>query len=326
MRILFRTLGGKSIGFGHYFRCLSLAKAFRSYDQGIEIVFLINDELKEIIEGEGIKYYCNNRMSTDKLIIKKEAPNLIVFDSYEGDDDYLQMLKSETRVALIDDSNNLYDTSICDYIINGNAYANELGYSISSNTKYLLGSKYLILKEEYWDSLIDVGRVEDGILITTGGTDNYSVSYKLLWALKDLDITKRIIVGPGYSMNLIEKLANLKCDKEIIIKPNSLKEYIDSSRYIISACGTTIYEILSRGKWPVIFSIADNQDIGCNYFKEKGIIHCGKYPNIDYDMVARHIKNNMSKKCIKTNKYGLNIDGNGANRIVKEIIDSEMML
>ncbi|NMA03075.1 MAG: hypothetical protein GX925_00050, partial [Clostridiales bacterium] len=65
-------------------------------------------------------------------------------------------------------------------------------------------------------------------------------------------------------------------------KPSSLKEYIDSSKIVITAGGSTVYEVISQRSIPVIFSIVDNQDLMCGALQEMGVEYLGKYPNIDY--------------------------------------------
>lgn len=155
-RVIIRTLGGKNIGYGHYFRCLSLAKAIRLIDKSVDIVFLINEELVEVINKTGFNYVVNNDLSQDIEIIENKHTNLFIFDSYLASNEYLRRVKEKSKLMLIDDNNDIYDSSIPNIIYNGNIHADNLGYEYIEGQIRLLGPKYLIMKEEYWQNEYDM--------------------------------------------------------------------------------------------------------------------------------------------------------------------------
>ncbi|ABW20040.1 PseG/SpsG family protein [Alkaliphilus oremlandii] len=295
-----RVLGGKGIGYGHYYRCLSLAIALGQVEKDINITFIINQELEDLINNTEVEYIINNEFEQDYNIIDEREIDLFIVDSYLGSNEYLKMVKEKTKLMIIDDNNDIYDASIPDIIYNGNIHAERLGYLEIEGQLKLLGPKYLIMKEEYWkkqDENID----KNGILITTGGTDDHGITVKIMDAIKNLAIKTRIIIGPGYYCDYIKNIEAIKTENmELIYKPPNLKKYIASSKIVITAGGSTVYEVLSQNTIPIIFSIADNQDLICKELSNIGIDYLGKYPSISYDrldeLIGRYCYKNMILK------------------------------
>ncbi|NMA04713.1 MAG: hypothetical protein GX925_08410, partial [Clostridiales bacterium] len=233
--IIIRTFGGKDTGYGHYYRCLSLAKAIKLTAKNVHIIFLVNKELHSLIQTTGFNFIISNDLNDDLRIIENLDVVLFIFDSYLGNDGYLRHIKNSTRLMLIDDNNDIYDSSIPNIIYNGNIHAEGLGYKYIKEQTRLLGPEYLIMKEEYWGNKIPLFP-KDGVLITTGGTDEYGIVLNIMNGIKGLDINVRIIIGPGYRNNYIREIKKNKTQNmELIHKPSSLKEYIDSSKIVITA-------------------------------------------------------------------------------------------
>ncbi|MDR5659783.1 hypothetical protein RH915_09765 [Serpentinicella sp. ANB-PHB4] len=290
-KIIFRTLGGMRIGYGHYYRCISLASACYKSFKRIEITFIVNKELEELIKETHFKYFIKDILDEDIEVIQKKGPDLFVFDSYLGNDHYLRKVKDLTKLMIFDDNNDIYDSTIPDILLNGNIYANHLNYKLNKNSLYLLGPKYLVLKEEYWETNKEIEVYKDGLLITTGGTDLHEISYIILKNINELPIKKRVIIGPSYSSSLIKKIEELNDTYlELIYKPKSLKDYIRTSKLVITASGSTVYEVLTQKTMPLIFSMAKNQEIAYYYFEAHKIPVLGKYPNINYDIIQNKIK------------------------------------
>ncbi|TVY07205.1 PseG/SpsG family protein [Paenibacillus cremeus] len=321
--IVFRTLGGHGIGYGHFFRSVSLAKAFLNYDNKLNVVFIINSQLMDQLIYSEIDYIISNSFENDIEIIETLNPQLFILDTYLAKNDYLIKVKKISKLMIFDDNNDLYDSTIPDIVLNGNIHAGELQYKTNNNSLYLLGPKYLVMKEEYWKrSKYENEKYEhkNGILITTGGTDPFNISFHILNSIRQLPYMKRIVIGPGYEQDLIYNLEQIKDEKtELIHKPVSLCDYIRESIVVITAGGSTIYEVLSQRTMPIIFSIADNQDIACKYFLTLGISYIGKHPQIEYNDLNKEIIHLMDQpNCYNDAIFDL-VDGRGAKRVIEVI-------
>lgn len=325
-RIIIRTLGGRGIGYGHYYRCLSLAKAIRLLDKNVYIIFIINRELENLIEDADFEFIISNNINEDYDIISGLKIDLFIFDSYLGDNEYFRNIKEKTKLMLIDDNNDIYDSSIPDIIYNGNIHAEKLGYPNIYGQLKLLGPKYLIMKEEYWNNGLDKNSDKDGILITTGGTDEYGIALNILKRVKDLDIKIKVIIGPGYTNNYIGQIEDIKEDNmELIYKPNSLKECISFAKIVITAGGSTVYEVLSQNSIPILFNTADNQDLICRELNNMGIEYLGKYPYVEYFRLKKVVEELKNKEIYRSGKTSNLVDGKGAltvaGMLIKDVLN-----
>ena len=319
--ILIRTLGGKEIGYGHFYRCLSLSKGIIWLNKNINIVFMINSELVELTKDNNLNFIESNDLNEDLNITKDMNIDLFIFDSYLGNNEYLNTIKNKTKLMLIDDNNDIYDSSIPNILYNGNIFASKLGYHRVKDQLQLLGTKYLIMKEEYWDNNKDEFICREGILVTTGGTDKYGVMIGIIEAIKDINTKIRVIIGPGYNEDYIKKIEGFKTKNlKLVYKPNGLKEHINTSKVVITAGGSTVYEVLSQKSIPILFSIADNQDLLCKTLNQCGISYIGKYPNINYGKLCSLLEQLSNEDINKENEINSLVTGNGAVYTAKSII------
>ncbi len=333
MKIIFRTNGGKNIGLGHVYRCISLAQAMKESKKDIKIVFVSNIETKELIEENQFEFIPSNSFDGNDLFeIKKLGPDLIVFDSYLADNQYLRRLKNVSKLVIFDDNNDIYDSSIPDLIINGNLHALKLNYI--NKEKHLLGPKYLVMKKEYWKnqfenashSLKNNRKNSTTLMITTGGTDSNKVMIRLIKVLKDFDMKKKVIIGPLYEDKYIEDIKNEISDNlsfELIYKPKSLKKYIENSDYVLTAAGSTVYEVLTLKKIPIIYTLAENQELIAKELENYGIINLGNYNNLDYTRIKKIIEDVVLNKASLNRKvkYLFDIfDAQGAKRVAEKLI------
>ncbi|NLL81431.1 MAG: hypothetical protein GX231_03875 [Tissierellia bacterium] len=319
--IVFRTLGGKGIGYGHFYRCLSLAKGITFLEKHVNIIFIINEELIELIENTSFNYIVSNKLNEDLNIIGNMDIDLFILDSYLGSNEYLRKIKRKTKLMLMDDNNDIYDSTIADILYNGNIYAQNLNYLHVKDQIQLLGSKYLIMKEEYWVNKQDEYTSKEGVLVTTGGTDKYGVITRIIDTIKHLDIKINVVIGPGFNDDYIKEIDDKKPENvDLIYKPISLKDYINLSKIVITAGGSTVYEVLSQKSIPIVFSIADNQDLLCAILNRMGIEYIGKYPNIDYTKLKPLLKRVYSDDVDREAELNNLVTGEGTLLVAQEII------
>lgn len=328
MKIVFRTNGGKDIGLGHIYRCLSLAKAIEDENKNVEITFVSNEESSEIIEKNNYKYISSNNFDEEDIKqIKNQNPDIIIFDSYLADDEYLKRLKEIAKLIIFDDNNDIYNSEIPDRIINGNIHAKKLNYS--NKEKHFLGPNYLVMREEYWnnneknDASTDISEQKESLMTTTGGADFNRIMIKFIQSLKELNMNKKIIIGPAYEeeyIKKIEKEIENNENYELIFKPKSLKKHIQSSDYVLTAAGSTIYEILTLNETPIIYTLADNQKLIAKELEKYGVFNLGNYEGIKYSELKKQIEQIINEENSKIKELFNLFDGQGAKRIAKEII------
>ncbi|HEW92375.1 MAG TPA: hypothetical protein ENF81_07515 [Thermotogaceae bacterium] len=271
-----------------FFRCFSISTALEDLS-GAEIVFVLN-ESTFLLDNK--KTIISEKFDEDDInMISSLNPDLIICDSYRADSLYIRKLGLVARLILFDDNNDLHEKVYADILINGNLYATDLNYDFAKETTIkLLGPQYLAMKPEYWNEQLQNSRGE-GILVTTGGSDPHRLMPKFIAKLKELPIKKRIIIGPAYEEEEILEIKKIVSDSfEIIHKPRSLKKYIEQSKIVLTAASTTVYEVLTLRKIPIIYSVAKNQIMLENTLKNYGVKSLGWYEEINWEKFGEEIK------------------------------------
>lgn len=336
-KILFRTDANEYIGMGHVMRCITIAKAMRD----MECLFVVSDiRTYEFIDRNNFKavcldtdYKCYNLSEADKLIDigKKYEISKVLVDSYYVNKDYLFRVKDYFKVICF----NCRDIFLpADIIINYNIDCDKDLYKklyAKEKTDLLLGSEYVPLRDEFAEKTEYVVRDKvKQILIMTGGTDLYNFMGKFAKlicndsAYKD---TKFIFISGKYN-NHVEKLkeyVNTKQNITVLENVKNISSLMYNSDLVISAGGTTTYELCAIGVPTIIFSMADNQISEAEYLGKNDIVkYVGKYDNEQFDeLLFSNTINLMINDYIKrknmSNRMKQIVDGQGACRISKFI-------
>lgn len=328
----FRADMNEIIASGHVMRCLAIAEGFKK--KGEDSTFILSDDnAVGLIESRGFKTFVINtdwrdmegEIHTVSAYIKEHDIKKIIVDSYGATGKYLKSLNEITSVVYIDDlCRQVYDVdvllSFTMWGMNESYYEN---YK-KNNTKLLIGTKYVPLREEFRNIRKNVN-YEDrhttyDIMITTGGTDTYNVAGRLIECLRKKYPELNILV-------LSSKIdIGLSDDKLTVIRhTDSMAELMTSSKVIVSAAGGTLYEVCACSVPTVTFSFADNQLEFAKRMSETGaVIYVGDArtnENIIHDISENAYKLiNDKKQCgIMIEKMSDITDGCGVDRIVEKI-------
>jgi len=349
-KVAFRADGGSSIGMGHIMRCLSLAKEFRR--QGCKVFFIskFGQGIEKIKEEnfETIKLFCYETKGingfdygnetelvkeTSEIIevIKSYEIELLFIDSYNVNEEYFFNIKQHIKkLGYIDDVNKfIYPVDI---LINGNITGEYLNYKkYSANEVMLLGPKYNLIRDEFRELPSKVINKEvKEIMITTGGSDPYDISSKLINIISEEEEFKKVklnvIIGGGFTnKEYLREIA--KKNKNIILYENTkyMSEIMLKADIGISAGGSTLYELCACGTPAIGFIVADNQCELVEKMNELGyIISLGWYDEFSKEDLIYNLKNlcNDYSMRVKVSEYmQMLLDGKGTIRIVEEILN-----
>lgn len=339
---IIRADGNSTIGMGHIMRCLSIACAMK--EQGCEPIFVTAcKECIPIIEQNGFK---TKLLTTDYREMEKEIPELkeiigdshesvILVDSYQVTDNYYLELRKFAHVACLEDMGQPYPV---DMLINYNIYGPSLDYSACTDkgTITVLGASYMPLRQEFMtDTEYTLNDKITNVMITTGGSDPYFAAKGFTDAfLSDEDlstdnITYHVISGP-FNSHANELNDCYKDNSNVIIHQNvkSMKAIMKQCDVVLTATGSTIYEVSSLGVPMIVFYFAENQRRGAEALAQlTDIVNAGNYADNKENTITSVIK--TLRKCVKDHKYceTLNIqekqlvDGQGAARLAKKVIE-----
>lgn len=348
INIAFRVDGSSNIGMGHIMRCLSLAKEFR--ENNFKVYFIsrhyqgidkIKEENFEVIQiSSNIEYNINGFNYGNKEDLKKEIEDLLeiinkydiylmIIDSYNVTRDYFLRLKSNTnKLVYIDDINKfIYPVDI---LINGNITGEYINYKKYSDDEImLLGLKYNLIREEF--KCIPgkkINKEVSDIMITTGGSDPYNITEKIIRIVLNDDMLKRlninVVIGSGFKdKDELKKLE--QCNDNIVLYENvkRMSNIMLKSDIAISAGGSTLYELCACGVPTISFILAYNQEFVVEKMEELGYIKSlGWYGDIDSKTLNNYIKRLIGDYDIRVkmhNKQRNLVDGKGTQRIVEKI-------
>lgn len=348
-KIAIRTDGGQSVGMGHVMRCLSLAKELRKnnykvifiskYKEGIEKIKSENFEVIKLtyndeINDDGFNYGDKSKLSDEKKkiqeIINKYSIKMLIIDSYNVTKEYFLSLKDKVeKLIYIDDINKfIYPV---DVLINGNITGKYMGYEkYTEDELMLLGLKYNMIRDEFKNlSERNINKNIKEVMITTGGSDPYGVSIKILEILLSENEFKNIgynlVIGKGFSddtKNKLYRLSKKNSKIKIYENPRSMSNIMVKSDIAISSGGSTLYELCATGTPTLAFIYADNQEFIVKKMDELGYItSIGNYNEINksniLDLIEKYnsyeTRKNISKRMSKL------IDGKGTERIVEKL-------
>jgi len=317
---------------GHLMRCLALSEELTR--RGNICYFLSktdNHSLVNIINKFGINHY---KIKSD-VTIKEDLDILLTFshenhidwvitDSYVINSCYIRKIKqNEFCVLSIDDTVHIHYFS--DIVLNQNAGAEKLVFSAKYYTKFLLGSKYVMLRDELLKREKKIRNSEvKKILITFGGSDYDNVTLRILQLLESINKDIEILVLLGPFNHFYEEINAYIKETNSIIKliknPASMAEVYMQSDIAISAGGSSCYELAYYGIPNIITVIADNQLCTAQELhKQKVSIYLGKRNELNPDQFKAKINelilNSSLRKKMSRNGRIL-VDGKGKRRIV----------
>ncbi len=325
MKVFIITEGSKSIGFGHITRCTSLYQAFE--ENSIRPLFLINGDetIRDLLKD--MNYEIVNWIEKKRELFNciKNA-DVFVIDSYLADYGLYEKVSQSVKVPVcIDDNKRIdYPRGI---VVNGTIYAEGLNYPQKEGVTYLLGSRYIPIRKEFWDVPKKAIKENiDNIMITFGGDDMRNLTPKVLKLLNKNypELYKKVVIGEGFKP--IKQIESSRDDKtKLIYYPDAegMKKEMLEADVAISAGGQTLYELARVGVPTIAIAVADNQMNNVKGWLKAGFI---EYAGWWEDKV---LFNNISTKLELLKNYNLRnqksligkkfIDGSGAFRIVQAI-------
>lgn len=330
MKISIITEGNKETGIGHLTRCIALYQVFEERNI-IPTIYLNGDETVKPFLNE-INYEMIDWVQNQDIIFRKiKDSDAIIVDSYQATRDFYEAVSKLTPIPVyFDDSARLdYPAGI---ILNGAINGESLSYNKKTEQTYLLGTKYLPIRKEFWDVIERPAKFDiQNILITFGGTDLNNLTTRILRLLSrnHPNLKKRIVVTNSFpTIAQIEEAKDP--NTEIINSPSSLEmlKLMYDSDLAICAGGQTLNELARIGVPTIAIAVADNQKFQmAGWVKEKFLQAELSYdqPNLEHRLSL--LISNLKKKQVRDSisKIGRQkIDGYGAKRVVQFIIDKHV--
>lgn len=342
-----RADGNTDIGMGHVMRCLSVAEAAAAAGQ--EPVFITADEgCRSMIEERGFRVIVlhtdyKDMMSELSALTALFCPgDVLLVDSYQAGRAYYLSLRKVVKVACFEDMGQPYPV---DLLINYNIYAPDLAqnYKAQQNERMtsdiypgrvLLGVEYMPLRKAFQGApAYKVSDKVKNVTITTGGSDPYFAAD----AFADVILKDGFLSAQGIRLHLVSGPFNRYAEElkrryqaceTVTIHENvkDMKKLLTGSDVVISATGSTIYEVSALGVPMIVFYFAENQRQGAEAFgKLTDIVNTGCFAKDGRAVAERAAQALIKCVCDKSYRVLLStqerrlIDGKGASRIAEQL-------
>lgn len=339
--VIFRVDADEQVGMGHLMRCLTIAEALQILN--VESHFVIADKVaKRIVNERGfnvtqIDYRYKNYKIEDaqvlKRIAKKYGATDVVVDSYLITYEYAKYVQEWAKIIAFSCKEEKLPLDILiNYNIDCNKKMIEKLYS-EDDIDLLLGTEYIPLRKEFNDRKYAIKEKVQSVLVMTGGADCNNFLGEFLIKVKENkwnELVKINCLVGRYNDNLTElkKIANQMINVSIIESTNKVADLIIRNDMIISAGGTSMYEICAIGVPTILYSLADNQISESNYMDNMNIMeYVGVFGSGEFwDRFWKKTDSLMSdfqKRKEQSYKMRKLIDCKGAERIAEAIVKKE---
>lgn len=322
-KVIIRADGSESIGMGHIMRTSVIAEELRKY---VDVEYICMSHCHQGIDFLKKKGYLvieTNKQELIEVVATRKA-NAVITDDYNIDSEYIEKIRTLVPlVGYIDDDNS--KRFVADFILNQNFKAEELTYKVNKGCKLFLGSKFILLREEFRKkSPIKINTKVNNVFITVGGGDPHNWLGNILREIYKGKFIYHVIIGPGFPYEDEIKEEYRYYNNIIFYKGTEISRIMIKCDMAISTCGSTLYELGILGIPTLGVSIVDNQLFIAKKMGEEGCIcYLGdmRQKNMNILESVEQLAGDKNKR-EKIQKRNLsNINGNGVVEVVKYILD-----
>jgi UDP-2,4-diacetamido-2,4,6-trideoxy-beta-L-altropyranose hydrolase len=301
-------------------RCLLLAKRLQEEQKNLKIIFAtqnLDGNINHEILQAGFSLYQLESNTTSHLndLIKNLNIDLLIIDSYDIDYPFEEQIKLQNSSLKILSFDDRIKQHCADIVLNHGIQAKKNHYKelVSSDCKLFCGSKYTLLRDEFFEKY-NLKIIKNSIAIILGGNDVLNLSSKIANLLLKINKDYKITV---ITSSVNQNLKALQEDKkiEVLVDIDNIAFVLASKSFVITASGGTLFEVVSLKKKFINIEVASNQKVVTKFLKNKGIKTTIKAEDVTKEILKNKIEyiktNNMYKKL--TLQFG-------KNRLVKKIL------
>lgn len=308
---------------GHVYRMLSLGLML--HDR-YEITLASKNDLSRISEHPSIKHQLipeNVGLKDEPAWLQKNFPAnefLLIVDGYQFEDSYFDQLhQSSYRIFYLDD---FYRSVSADVIVNLALNADLSKYIGGEKTKVLVGSKYALLRPEFFSP--KEHKRTDSCIVAFGSSDIQKLSVKAVDACLQTNAFSKVHVLTGFEPS---QALNLLAENDTRVKlhqnlnAEQLVNILDSCSIAFGSASGIAYEFCSRQLPFFCGYYASNQEGFYNGLtKHQLCIGLGEISNFNTEDFKRALDKHLGKnqdEIIQAQK--LHFDGKSRTRWQNQI-------
>jgi len=339
--LLIRADATVRLGSGHVMRCLALAQAWQATRGPVTFLTAgLSPALRARLEAEGIAIRDTSAEpgsaddATEAAALAAElGAAWMVVDGYHFGADYQRIVKDAQRRLLFIDDNGHATHYCCDLVLNQNVHASESLYaSREPETRLLLGTRYSLLRREFWPWRSwrrQVAPRAGKVLVTLGGSDPDNETLKVIRALGETglrEVEAMVLVG-GDSPHYAELHAAVgESPTAIRLERNvtNVPELMAWADLAVSAGGGTCWELALMGLPSLVIVLAENQRMNSEALDARGTAVClGWHAGLSSRSIAEKLRDLLASqdtRAAMSRKAREMVDGRGGRRVVDEML------
>ena len=331
--LLIRADADSQIGTGHVMRMIALGQAWRTRVGRVVFVTDAPDALAERLTQEQFETIRVDRtkIAAEQLleIAERFQAVWVVFDGYLFSvADTRPVRAAGLRVLLLDDYHHqpAYEADI---LLNPNTSAFDTAYGLPSEAQVLSEPTYALLREEflrYPQVQRTAFQTPLRVLLSMGGADPDHYTLRILrelarCALPDIRLIVLLGAANAHQDEVAAFCRTLPFPVEIRKPVQNMAELLFTSvDFVISACGSTVFELAYAGLPMAVIQTAENQKLALDTL----LRHNAAFPLETYNLagacagLASLWRDAPAMRAYAGRALRL-VDGRGARRVVQEM-------
>lgn len=248
-------------GSGHVMRCLTLAIGLVSRGHEVEFVASINDVpwLSELVARHGFRVEHSLPDQLDFLQLARHDPDWIVVDSYQFDSLEVSGLQALAKtLVLVDGPESGADADLyLDSNLGAEAHPRSAGTWLAGAQFALVRSEWVALRKR---SPSRSAMVDGHVLAVMGGTDPTGSIVAVANALASIDrVARSTVVAPPHWIEELARIASRTPSMHVLPTTSQLPALVETAQVVVTASGTSAWDICTAVKPAVLIAVADNQ-------------------------------------------------------------------
>ena len=261
----------------------------------------------------------------------------LVLDGYHFDAEYERAARSAGALVMTVDDEAERPSFEADIVLNQNIEAPDLQYHLPETATRLLGTQYALLRSEFIDFLREE-RVHPAhatkVLVTLGGADPDNHTLAVLRALdivhgvakEPIDVTVVVGAANPNRVELEAAIGRTRYAATLAVDVSDMPRRMAEADVVISAAGSSIWELCFMGVPSLVMVVADNQiGLARGAAAAGAVVSLGDARELDVASIASALGELIADKArrVSLSEHAVTlVDGKGAQRVVDALLSA----
>lgn len=317
-KVYLRADGNSEIGMGHVIRSIALGSMLSQHFECLFYTRFVNIFIEKECEISRLTLVKLNSEHEAEFLNILQGNEIVVLDNYFFSYDYQKQIKCKgSKLVCIDDIHKV--KYVADMVINHSPAVKSKDYNIGSNTRLLLGLKYVLLRKPFLKKAREI-RTQTNliktVLVCFGGSDlnNLSVKYLEIF-LANTNYKISLVVGLNYKY--YEELLSYQNNERVMISRGlsqvDMLRLIESIDLAFVPASSILFEVLALHKPFITGHFVENQREISDYYSMQKVSIGNLNSEVENINISDFILNDYS--------HLFDIDGRSDERLIKEFMN-----